>query len=119
MTRSTDPRGLPGAIAGPGGPHDKGAVVLDTTNAVLLDHCDVAMVDGTGHFAMLLSGRVNKTRDRASVMFLFGTDGAAAVISELVALMGRAGGDVGPAFLADLEARMDALRADGDLGGAP
>lgn len=33
----TDPRRIPGGMAGPGGPHDVGGVVLDARHAVLLD----------------------------------------------------------------------------------
>jgi hypothetical protein len=111
--RSSDPRVLrSGGIAGPGGPHDRGAVVVDTTNAVLLDHCDVALVDGAGIVAMSLAGRINRSADRAKVLFLFDTDGAAAIITELLGLMGRAGAE---GFLADLDARMAALASAGHL----
>lgn len=40
-----DPRRLGGTIAGPGGSHDRGAVFLDTTDAILLEQADVSTVD--------------------------------------------------------------------------
>ena len=53
---ASDPRRLRGSIAGPGGPHERGSVVLDSRNAVLLDAVNVAAVDEVGALAMLLSG---------------------------------------------------------------
>lgn len=85
--RSTDPRKIPGSMAGPGGPHDRGGVVLDTRNAVLLDSIDVSTLDpdrgarGQSGLALVLGGRINQTKDRASVLFIFGTDGAAGIIT--------------------------------------
>ena len=77
-----DPRRLGGSIAGPGGSRDRGAVVIDMTDAVLLDGVDVATVDtvragemaGQAIFATL-SGRVNKSTDRVAVGFAFGPAG--------------------------------------------
>lgn len=116
---STDPRKIRGSMAGPGGPHDRSGVILDARNAVLLETCDVSTLDpesarGQSAIAMVLGGRINRTQDRASVLFLFGTDGAAAVITELMALMGRAGVD-SRALLADVETRLARLRAEGNL----
>lgn len=99
MAKNTDPRFLGGSIAGPGGPHSVNQHVLDVSNSVLLDATDVALVgpvrDGVLDEApvlfMVLSGRINKSKDRAQVGFLFGMDGAAALITELVGLAGRAG----------------------------
>lgn len=88
---TSDPRGLHGDMSGP-----DGSVVLDTRRAVLLDHTNVCRVDDYGGpeemWAMLLSGRINKSQDRAQVLFLFGIDGAAAIITELLMLAERAGG---------------------------
>jgi hypothetical protein len=85
-----------GNIAGPGGPYDRDAVVVDTTNAVLLDYSTVSTVEAhRGHerqiaFAMMLEGRINKTRDRSRVLYLINADGAAAIVTELLGLAKRA-----------------------------
>src|SRR5882672_11011403 len=95
---STDPRRIPGSMAGPGGPHDHSGVVLDARNAVILETVDVSTVDpdrggrGQSAVAMVLGGRINQTKDRATVLFIFGTDGAASIVTELIALYGRATG---------------------------
>lgn len=98
MTRkNTDPRTSGGNIAGPGGPHDRNAVVIDTTNAVLLDHSNVCLMEtggGSVALAVLLEGRINRTSDRARNLYLMNEDGAAALVSELLALAHR----IGPAF---------------------
>lgn len=84
-------------MAGPGGPRDNGGVVLDTTDLILLESMNVATVDqfsnqekGLGPaIYMTLSGRVNKKQDHATVGFILGTDGAAALITELLAICTR------------------------------
>jgi hypothetical protein len=111
---ATDPRTLPGDVAGPGGPHDRYGVVADLSNAVLLGNCSVMVLEEVGVIAMLLSGGVYSTTDRARVLFLLNTDGAAGIITQLLGLMGRAGID-NEAFLADLDTRMAELRAAGNL----
>lgn len=104
---SGDPRKSGGDIAGPGGAHDRNSVVLDVTNAVLLDSTDVCLVEtpaGTGPFlAMLLEGRINKTPDRARNLYLLNEDGAAALVTELIALAHRIGPEFGARFTARLE----------------
>jgi len=98
-----------GAIVGPG--QD---VVLDTSKAVLLDGLEVCLVgppenavDGRDILlAMRLDGRVNKTPDRTSILYLFNEDGAAAVISELLDLAVR----IGPAFATSLMERLEKLQ---------
>lgn len=123
----SDPRSIPGGMAGPGGPHDRGGVVLDARHAVLMDSVEVSTVDpdrggrGQSALALVLGGRINQTRDRATVLFLFGTDGAAAIVTELIGVIGRASGAAQAAqFVADVMQRMDALESDGNLdhGGA-
>lgn len=117
---STDPRKIPGGMAGPGGPHDLGGVVLDARNAVLLETVDVSTLDperggrGQSALAMVLGGRINQTKTRASVLFLFGTDGAAAIVTELIAVYGRATGEADE-FIADVMARLEKLSRDGNL----
>lgn len=107
-------------MAGPGGPHDISGVVLDASNAILLETVDVSTIDpehgarGQHALALVLGGRINQTQQRASVLFVFGTDGAAAIVTELVALYGRAAGDPTP-FIDDVLARIKALADDGNL----
>jgi hypothetical protein len=110
---SGDPRKLGGGIAGPGGPHDQGAVVIDTRKAVLLDTTNVAMVDnksdGRRIAALLLGGRVNRSPDSTSVLYLLNADGAAAIVSELIALAGRESGQWAADFSTALTERMEAM----------
>jgi hypothetical protein len=114
----TDPRDAPGTIAGPGGPFDIGGVVLDLNHAVLLDSTEVAMVGGvrggvideSPALAMTLAGRINNSPDRASVIYLFNEDGAAAIISELLGLATR----MGIGFAQRLAERLDSLPSKED-----
>lgn len=116
----TDPRKIQGSIAGPGGPHDMGGVILDARNAIILETVDVSTIDpdhggrGQSALAMLLGGRVNQTQDRVNVLFILGTDGAAAIVTELIALYGRATGSPEP-FVNDVKERLSKLANDGDL----
>lgn len=114
---SSDPRKLGGKIIGPGGPHDIGGVILDTRNAIILEHTEVSTLDSSNQsvIAMVLSGRINRTQDRAEVMFLFGSDGLAAIVTELMALMGRATGVDPTDILEDIFERISKLREDGNL----
>lgn len=100
-TGIADPRRLGGDIAGPGGSRDRGAVFLDTTDAVLLESTTVCTVDAVRQGAlggqmifMTLDGRVNKKTDRVRIGYLFGPDGAAALITELLALTDRFGAEL-------------------------
>lgn len=90
-----DPRGLGGNIAGPGGPHDRNSVVMDTSNSVILDEVDAAIMhngsDGQDFITLLLQGRVNRSADRTRILYIMDEDGAAALSTELDALMRRAG----------------------------
>lgn len=91
----SDPRDLGGGISGPGGPFDYGGVVVDSRRSVLMEHVNVAQVDnpsdGRTFWAMALEGRINRSPDRAEVLYLFDVDGAAAIITELHGLAARAG----------------------------
>jgi hypothetical protein len=113
-----DPRQLPGSIAGPGGPHDRHSVVLDTTHGVLLDAVDVAVghnvSDGRDFLTMVLGGRVNRSQDRASVLYMLDADGAAAIVSELEAVMRRAGGNWIEQYRAAKADRVAKLKAGGN-----
>ena len=117
---TTDPRRVQGGMSGPGGPHDRGGVVLDARNAVILETLDVSTIDpeagarGQHAVAMVMGGRINQTKERVSVLFIFGTDGAASIVTELIALYGRATGDAA-LFVADVKERMDKLTSEGNL----
>jgi len=121
--QGTDPRPAAGSIAGPGGPHDRNAVVIDATNAVLFDGMNVAIIEavkngvktGQAMWCMNLEGRINKTQDRSAVNYLFNPDGAAAIVSELMALASRQGAEVYDEFMERLSARMETLTKDGNL----
>jgi hypothetical protein len=108
---SGDPRKSGGDIAGPGGPHDRNGVIIDTTDAVLLDSSVVSLVETPGHpapvLAMLLEGRINKTTDRARNLYLMNEDGAAALVTELMALAHRIGPEFGARFTARLRHLFD------------
>lgn len=96
-------------------PHGRGNTVLDTREAVLLDYNEVILVDrepGSGvppEMALIMEGRVSMRRERVKQMYLFGTDGAAALISQIVGLAGRAGGRFADDFKTDLDRRMEEL----------
>ena len=109
----TDPRELGGDIVGPGGPHDEGGVLVDTRRAVMLDDVTVSTVDSNqgSIIAMLLGGRINKSTDRASVLFLMPLDGAAAIITEFMALSARAGAQ--DQLMDAVDRRLDRLMEDG------
>jgi hypothetical protein len=85
-----------------------GDATIDATRAVLLDEVTVAVVgtiDPTGGgraLALNLEGRVNKSTSRVDVLYLMDSDGAAAIVSELLGLAAR----VGPDFLDALLARI-------------
>lgn len=81
-----------------GTPFGRGDARIDVARAVLLDTINVVMVgtatwgEGAGRaIGLELAGRINKAQARTSVLYLMDEDGAAAIVSELVALAGRAG----------------------------
>lgn len=108
-----DARGLGGDIAGPGGPHDEGQVLIDTRMSVLMDAVDVAMMDSPSdrrRFAsMVLGGRVNRSRDRTQVLYLFDADGAAAIVTQLIGLAARERGAWAAEFKRLFEERMRSM----------
>lgn len=100
-TGNADPRKLGGAIVGPGGSRDVAGVVLDLTDSVLLEDVYVSTVDAVRQgvlseqvIFMTLGGRINKKTDRAQVGFMLPPDGAAAIISELLAVADRFGAEL-------------------------
>lgn len=89
-----DPRVLGGSISASSNPHAMHAITVDARGAVLLDRVDVSIAHGvrgtSDAAALLLAGRVNGSRDRARVLYLLDSDGAAAIVTEIEALMDRA-----------------------------
>jgi hypothetical protein len=93
-----------------GDPYARGNVLLDVRKAVLMDSIDVSLVDTKREgepprLAMLLAGRINFSQGRARQLYLFDEDGAAAIVSELVALATR----IGPEFADRLMTRLEAM----------
>lgn len=112
-----DPRELGGDIIG-GTPQGQGDALVDTTRAVLLDGSSVVQMtnpsDGREIIGLMLEGRLNRQTERARVLFLLEPDGAAAVVSELVALA-RRGNDKGAEFDRLLADRLQKLHEEGAL----
>jgi hypothetical protein len=116
---SGDPRKSGGDIAGPGGPHDRNSVIIDTTNAVILDATTVTEVEtltGRPALAVLLEGRIARTTERARNLYLMEEDGAAALVTELIALAHRMGPAFGERFMARLQHLLDTDAFTGEQG---
>lgn len=118
----TDPRQYSGpGLVGPGGPRDRDAVLIPAASAVLLDRTSIcemgAQTRETGDrlkvFAMTLGGRINHSSSQVDLTFLFGSDGAAALVAEVFALACRSG--IREEFLTDLRQRLTELDVDGNL----
>jgi hypothetical protein len=104
-----------------GSPRGRGDALLDARSAVLMDFIDVALVDMKRDepLSMMLSlaGRINYADDRVTHAYIFGPDGAAGIVSQLVGLASRAAGAHGDPnaeafaaeFKADLGRRMAAM----------
>lgn len=113
---STD--GLGGDIAGleDASPYERDSVVLDTRNAVLLEAQSVAMStnpsDGRSICFLLMEGRVNQSSRRARTGYLLNADAAASIVSQLVAIAARQGGDYEAEFLHTLAVRMDQIKTE-------
>lgn len=107
---------LGGDIAGPGGAHDVGAVVVHTAGALILKYTTVARIDDSDDdlaTAILLEGRINQTEHRTKALVLVNADGVAALISELVGFIGRAKGHAGAEVVDRLIERLLANRRKG------
>jgi hypothetical protein len=108
-----DPATAETSSTGPGTSRQFNSTVIDATNMLLMDSFEVQLVGGirdgqytdTRLFAEF-GGRINKTQQRTRVGVTFNCDGAAAIITELLALADRAGGTL----LADLTERLIALQ---------
>lgn len=113
VARTTPPTAVGGSLVSVHG--GEGGVLLDTRNAIILDASTVSSVDnpsdGRSVMAMFLEGRVNRSRDRAAILYLLGPDGAAALISQLAGLAAR----MGPAFESEFRAALDARMDVADL----
>lgn len=91
-----DPRELQSSgIVGPSDPHGRDDHLIDATHAVLVEDITASMITegnrGRMLAALVLSGRINQTQDRARVLYVLNADAVAAIMSELVGLLGRAG----------------------------
>ena len=79
--------------------HGQGDALLDARSAVLLDGVDVALVDTKQgdevSMMLVLGGRINYSRDVVKHAYLFGSDGAAGIVSEILMLATRAGAVTG------------------------
>ena len=93
-----------------GDPFARSGVVIDAREAVLLDEMDVSLVDTKRDeppaMALLLAGRVNYANRRTRQLYLFGPDGAAGLVTQIVALAQRAGGDFETEFKQAFKDRM-------------
>lgn len=92
--------------------------VVDTRGAVLPDAVDVATLtnpsDGRTIYGLELAGKVNQATDRSDVLYLMDTDGAAAIVSELIGLFDRADYDACAEFHRLVDQRLAPLpKTDG------
>lgn len=108
-----------GIIDVAGSPHAHGGALLDMRGAVLMDNVEVVLADtgATERVAMImrLQGRINYATDRADTSYLFGPDGAAALVTELVGLASRAaagGQEHGQRFAAEFQVAVNARMQD-------
>lgn len=84
-----------------------GEALIDTNNAVLLDSVGLSLAMdpaelpfGAGvTFAMLLSGRINKTTAQGRVLYLMDVESAAVVAATLIEAASEAGGETAHKFL--------------------
>jgi hypothetical protein len=94
-----DPRGA-------GTPTGPGAVLLDARRAVLLEDVEVSLMQGYSDgvasgplVSLALGGRINRSQEHTRTQFLFGAEGAAAIVGELLSLAGRMGEDTAAVVL--------------------
>lgn len=103
-----------------GSPHGRGDSLVDARAAVLLESIDVVLLDTKRDdervaMMMTLGGRINYADDRVTHAYLFGADGAAAIVSELILFAGRAAGadEHGRRFAAEFQALLDERMSEG------
>lgn len=102
-----------------GDPYAKGGALIDMRGAVLLEGTEVVLVDTKRDepvaMVLRLTGRINYSTDRADTTYLINTDGAAAIVSEIVGMASRAvsandhGACFAQQFQADLNRRIEAM----------
>lgn len=114
-TGIANPRNFGGSIHSFADSHTQAASLLDLTDVVLLEDMEVCTVDTVRSgllqeqvMFMTLNGRINKTKDHVNVGFIFGPDGAAAIITELLALADRFGTEL----LVDMTSRLRNLKTE-------
>lgn len=119
---SNNPRKIKGGGIIGGSPHGRNDSLIDAQNAVLMDNLHVVLVEPYGNglprppmIAMQIAGRINKTKERADITYLFDEDGAAAIITELIALASRHGKEHKDALLAKVDERITDLALNGNL----
>lgn len=101
-----------------GDPNAAGGSLLDLRSAVLLRGIDVVLVDTKQDdpvaMMMTLSGRINYASDEIEHVYVFGPDGAAALMTQLVQLAKRASGLVphGQRFAAEFKVAVEERMAD-------
>lgn len=100
-----------------GSPFGRDDAMIDARRAVLVDEITVVLVgtatwdQGAGRaIGLELGGRINKSEARTQVLYLMDEAGAAAIVTELIGLAGRAG--AGERFLALLDKGLDELPRD-------
>lgn len=104
-----------GTVDVAGDPYALGGVIIDARGAVVMDECEVVLVDTKKDdepVAMILrlKGRINYSEDRADTAYFINGDGAAAICSEIFALAKRAadrGGEDGLRFAAEFQAAFE------------
>lgn len=116
--RTTDTADIPGDIIGPNDdPLADDSVIVDTRRAVLLSYTDVCITtngsDRREFCALMMKGRVNRSQDVSRVLYLTGPDGMAALVSQLVGLAQRKGGDFANEFGTLLNRRLKELPTKG------
>lgn len=114
----SDPRRTPGSVSGPGGAHDVGMVVVDATNVVLMGSVECCLINTVSNgltqqhrVYLLLGGRINHTDEVSRTGFIFDLDGAAAIITQLLALCDRAG----PGAMLEITQRLAELHREGNV----
>lgn len=114
-TGIANPRNLGGSISLFGNPREQSTSLLDMTDSVHLEATTVCTVDvvrsgelNEQAIFMTMEGRINKKPDKVSVGFIFGPDGAAAIITELLSLVDRFGAEL----LYDVTTRLTKLHQD-------
>lgn len=115
---STDPPGGGDILTGEA--HGRNDSLLDTRNGLLVDYSTVvAISEDPDDFkvGVLFEGRINQSTERGKQLIFVGEDGIAAIVSELVALLGRAAHPLRERLFE----RIEALRAEGltDPGEVP